>query len=194
MSENIKILDLVRSYSIGVTINQVLAELEKSIPDDNTGVEMSRQILVMKQYPETVNSAITLIAAAIGGRQKLSGLYEGCMDKYAKLSSLSSQAPSEDEVQIKSTLSSVILKIESFFETNDRADENIIKNLHTFLNESNLHGKTDSEINYMNIAPYTINNIIPSFEDLASLIDSYHYYEEILQRLLNISTLILETG
>ena len=194
MNEKFKILDLIRSYSIGVTINQVLAELEKEIPDDNTGVEMSRQIIVMKQYPETVHSAITLIAAAIAGRQKITGLYEGCMDKYAKLSSLNNPSPSEDEIQIKSTLSNIILKIESFFESNDRADENIIKNLHTFLNESNLHGKTDSEIYYMNVAQYTINNIITSFEDIAGLIDSYHYYEEILQRLLNISNLILESG
>lgn len=188
-------LDLIRSIAGEASNENVLISIESVAPDLVSVDSILYKIKELKSYPDTIFGILLLLNGMIHKKKEISKLYEGCMDKYNQINSNIAKnktiKPSDEEIKIKGTLSDFIIKIESFFESHDRADENMLKGLGNYMNESNLHGKTDIEILYMNLPAYLISSIISSLDAYAELANFYAENMEILQRLINIANLIL---
>ena len=190
-----KSLGLVRSYSSGISIEVILKEINGEKADHETVNSIASRIKNSKNYPDTIHGLFLFMNGLNNRRKEIAVLYEGAMEKYGQINSKLNKASghTDDEIKIKGTLSDYIIKMEALFESHDRGDDKIIKNLSTFLNESNLHGKTDIEILYMNLPSNVMSGLVDSLEQYANIYQFYDENREILQRLINISNLILES-
>ena len=187
-------LQKIRNIASGESVFEVVEHISRENPEFSSVENICNRINNGRNYPDTIHGLMLLINGVNNQKKNISELYELAMEKYSLINKNISAAskPTDDEIKIKGTLSDFIMKIESFFESQDRCVEDILSSLSGFLNESNLHGKTDTEVLYMNLSNFVIDAIAQSLNQMA---ENYIFYTEnlpILKRLNSISTLILE--
>ena len=146
-----------------------------------------------KVYPDSLGKIITFLKFVLTERNLIHVLYEESIEKYNTINQLTSKRKSsDDEVKIKKTLTDFILKLESLYETNDKCDEGIIRELNKYMAESNLFGNSGKEFLNLRVSPRSFAVITPLMEKMILAFFEYKKYINILQRLIRISNYIIE--
>jgi hypothetical protein len=187
-------LNLIAGLNMGESTSGVINSLETIDEDLSLKhailTEMSKSMI----FPDAFMKIITLMKFIQSEKNEINGYYEESMEKYEEINQLTSKGrPSDDEAKIKKTLTDFILKIESIYEIQLKADEGILKELNRHMNELNLKpGSISKEHLNHKISTRYAQSIQPF---IVSLLDAYSQYNKnknIVKRLVKIAGYIIE--
>jgi hypothetical protein len=187
-------LNLIAGLNSGESTSAVLNSIETIEEDlslkDAILVEMAKSMI----FPDAFMKIITLMKFIQSEKNEINAYYEESMEKYEEINQLTSKGrPTDDEAKIKKTLTDFILKIESIYEIQFKADENILKELNRHMSELNLKpGSISKEILQHKISSRYSQSIQPF---IVSLLDAYSQYNKnksIVKRLVKIAGYIIE--
>ncbi|MCB1192171.1 MAG: hypothetical protein H7A23_08660 [Leptospiraceae bacterium] len=183
------ILKLTQSETVSSILKQI-SEIPEDLEDkDAILTEMERT----RVFPDSLMTIITMMIFLVDERDQINQLYEDAMERYDTINRLTTKSkPTEDEAKIKKTLTDFILKIESFYETHDKADEGTLREMNKFMVENKLKEGSEKSFLEIKLANRSISQIQPH---LVTLLDTYFQYKKnkgIMKRLIKISNYIIE--
>ncbi len=187
-------LNLIAGLNSGESTSAVWNSIETIEEDlslkDAILAEMAKSMI----FPDAFMKILTLMKFIQTEKNEINAFYEESMEKYEEINQLTSKGrPTDDEAKIKKTLTDFILKIESIYEIQFKADENILKELNRHMSELNLKpGSITKEILHHKISTRYAQSIQPF---IVSLLDAYSQYNKnksIVKRLVKIAGYIIE--
>ncbi len=144
-------------------------------------------------FPEALMKIFTFVLYIQSEREEINKLYEESMERYETINKLTAKTRStEDESKIKKTLTDFILKIESFFETHDKAIEATIREVNRHLVEQNIQSPLDKELLFYKISARSFTQLQPNLVTLLEVYFNYIHNKNIIRRLIKISNYIIE--
>ena len=144
-------------------------------------------------FPEALMKIFTFVLYIQSEREEINKLYEESMERYETINKLTAKTRStEDESKIKKTLTDFILKIESFFETHDKAIEATIREVNRHLVEQNIQSPLDKELLFYKISARSFTQLQPNLVTLLEVYFNYIHNKNIIRRLIKISNFIIE--
>ncbi len=189
----IETIGLISSLSPSDSIYEVIDKITK-IPEE---VEFKDAILKelnqTRVFPESLIKILTYLFYIQSEREIMNKLYEDSMERYETINKLTSKSkPTEDEAKIKKTLTDFILKIEAIYESHDKSNEAVIRELARHLNEQNMRPPFEKEVLFYKIVQRSFIQLQPSFIALLDAYFSYIKNKNIIMRLIKISNYIIE--
>ncbi|EMY77637.1 hypothetical protein LEP1GSC060_1249 [Leptospira weilii serovar Ranarum str. ICFT] len=188
------VIQELANYSSGSSTNLILERLSVLPAHDQESRTSILETKGGKNIPDRLVGIIKLFRIIHSKRQEVNSFYETAMSKYGTINSLTAKRkPTDDEARIKQILTDYILKIESFFEKNDKGDEALIKEISRFLNElESLNLLNEVNLTALLLSSKAVSLIQPPMEKLVSCYDDYDKVENILKRLIRIAEMIIE--
>ncbi|GBF37468.1 hypothetical protein [Leptospira johnsonii] len=194
LDQNPIFLSVAREIQGAGSTGRVLEKLSGLQVDDSKGGEMFLEIRNKKDTAWDFRSVVALVRLIQQYRQSVGHSYEEAMARYSKVNNLTAKRKAnEEEVRLKQTLTDYILKIESNFEKNDRADESIVKEITRFFDSLESAEKlSESNISSLNLSPKSVAQIGPILEKYEECYQEYSKLKPVLGRLIRIADYIIE--
>ncbi|MEI7011660.1 hypothetical protein [Leptospira licerasiae] len=194
LDQNPIFLSVAREIQGSGSTGRILEKLSGLEVDDSNGGEMFPVIRNKKDTAWDFCSVVSLVRLIQQNRQSVSHSYEEAMARYSKVNNLTAKRKAnEEEVRLKQTLTDYILKIESNFEKNDRADESIFKEITRFFDSLESAEKlSESNISSLNLSPKSVTQIGPILEKYEECYQEYSKLKPVLGRLIRIADYIIE--
>ncbi|TGJ99295.1 hypothetical protein EHO59_15605 [Leptospira semungkisensis] len=194
LEQNPIFLSVAREIHAAASTGRILEILSKLNIGDTEGATLLREIRSKKDTAWDFRSIILLIRVVQENRQSLGQTYEEAMARYSKVNTITSKRrANEEEVRLKQTLTDYILKIESNFEKNDRADESMFKEISKFLEGLESTDKlSESNIGSLNLSPKAVGLVSPILEKYEENLQEYIKLKPVLGRLIRIADYIIE--
>ncbi|PJZ78908.1 hypothetical protein [Leptospira neocaledonica] len=194
LDQNPLFLSVAREIQGAGSTGRILEKLSGLQVDDSKGQEMFSEIRNKKDTAWDFRSVVSLVRLIQQNRQSVSHSYEEAMARYSKVNNLTAKRKAnEEEVRLKQTLTDYILKIESNFERNDRADESIVKEITRFFDSLESAEKlSESNIASLNLSPKSVAQIGPILEKYEECYQEYSKLKPVLGRLIRIADYIIE--
>ncbi|MEI1278299.1 hypothetical protein V6Z05_08240 [Leptospira venezuelensis] len=194
LDQNPIFLSVAREIQGSGSTGRILEKLSGLQVDDSKGDEMFPEIRNKKDTAWDFRSVVLLVRLIQQNRQSVSHSYEEAMARYSKVNTLTAKRKAnEEEVRLKQTLTDYILKIESNFEKNDRADESILKEITRFFDSLESAEKlSESNISSLNLSPKSVAQIGPILEKYEECYQEYSKLKPVLGRLIRIADYIIE--
>ncbi|PKA04474.1 hypothetical protein [Leptospira ellisii] len=188
------IIKELAAYSAGSSANRILDRLSVLPSHDQDSRTAILESDHGKNLPDRLVGVLRLFRIVQSKRQEVNSYYEAAMSRYGIVNTLTAKRrPSDDESRIKQILTGNILKIESFFEKNDIADEALIKEINRFLSEfESLNLLNETNLSSLVLSAKAISLIQPPVEKLVVCYGDYETAEPILKRLIRIAEMIIE--
>lgn len=194
LDQNPIFLSVAREIQGAASTGKILEKLSGLQVDDSKGGEMFLEIRNKKDTVWDFCSVVSLMRLIQQNRQSVGQSYEEAMARYSKVNNLTAKRKAnEEEVRLKQTLTDYILKIESNFEKNDRADESIVKEMTRFFDSLESAEKlSESNISSLNLSPKSVAQIGPILERYEECYQEYSKLKPVLGRLIRIANYIIE--
>lgn len=194
LDQNPIFLSVAREIQGSGSTGRILEKLSGLQVDDSRGGEIFPEVRNRKDTAWDFRSVVSLVRLIQQNRQSVSHSYEEAMARYSKVNTLTAKRKAnEEEVRLKQTLTDYILKIESNFEKNDRADESILKEISRFFDSLESAEKlSESNISSLNLSPKSVAQIGPILEKYEECYQEYSKLKPVLGRLIRIADYIIE--
>lgn len=186
-------IGLISSLSPNDSIFEVIDSIAK-IPEDLKFKDaILNELNQTRVFPESLIKILTYLLYIQSEREIMNKLYEDSMERYETINKLTAKSkPTEDEAKIKKTLTDFILKIESIYESHDKSNESVIRELTRHLNEQNMKPPFEKEVLFYKIVQRSFIQLQPSFITLLDVYFNYIKNKNIMMRLIKISNFIIE--
>ncbi|TGJ98614.1 hypothetical protein EHQ53_02540 [Leptospira langatensis] len=194
LDQNPIFLSVAREIHASASTGKILEILSNLNLEGTLGGPLLDEIRSKKDTAWDFRSIVLLVRAVQENRQSLSQTYEEAMARYSKVNTLTAKRrANEEEVRLKQTLTDYILKIESNFEKNDRADESMFKELSKFLETLESADKlSEANIGSLNLSPKAVSSVTPILEKYEENLQEYTKLKPVLGRLIRIADYIIE--
>lgn len=194
VEQNRIFLSLVQEIKGSASTGRILQILSDIVADDSKGSSVFEDLRSKGESSWDFRSTLHIVRIIQQNRQSVNQAYEEAMSRYSKVNTITAKRrANEEEVRLKQTLTDYILKIESTFEKNDRADESMFKEISKFLDSLESSDKlTEANIGSLFLSPKTVTLIQPILEKHEECFQEYLKLKPILGRLIRIADYIIE--